>query len=96
MLRVEIVSGGVRFSVHAQPRASRSEVAGLHGDALKVRLAAPPLEGAANDELVAFLAKRLGVPRSAVRLVRGARARRKVVVVMGVGEEDVRALASGQ
>jgi hypothetical protein len=93
MLRVETIPGGVRFSVHVQPRASRSEVAGLHGDALKVRLTAPPVEGAANDELVALLAKQLGVARSAVQLVRGARGRRKIVQVHGVTVEVVRALA---
>jgi uncharacterized protein (TIGR00251 family) len=59
----------VRFRVHVQPRASRTEIVGRHGAALKVRLHAPPVDGAANDELISFLAKALGVSRRAVRIV---------------------------
>ena len=70
--------------VQVQPRSPRSEVVGLHGDAVKVRLAAPPVDGAANDELVRFLAARLGVPRSAITLVRGATGRRKMLRVEGM------------
>lgn len=88
---VEAVEGGVRFPVRVQPRASRTRLAGLQGEAVKVRLGSPPVEGAANAELVKFLAKRLGVPRSSVRLVRGARSRNKVVEVTGVDEARVRA-----
>ncbi len=70
--------------MHVQPRASRTEVAGPHGDAIRIRVAAPPVGGAANEELIRFLAGRLGVPRAAVVIVRGAAARRKVVRVRGV------------
>ena len=77
-----------RLTLHVQPRARRTEVAGLHGAALKIRLAAPPVDGAANDELVRFLAEQLGVPCRAVRLVAGAGARRKVVEVDGVAADD--------
>lgn len=91
MFRVEVHKGAVRFTVHAQPRASRTEVAGEHGDAVKIRLAAPPVEGAANTELVLFLAKKLGVPKAAVRVMKGERGRRKLVVIEGVTEEAVRA-----
>jgi uncharacterized protein (TIGR00251 family) len=55
---VVVVSGGVRFAVYVQPRASRSEVVGMHGDAFKIRLAAPPVEGAANEALVELLARK--------------------------------------
>ncbi len=79
----------VRFAVYAQPRASRNEIAGEHGDALKIRLAAPPVEGAANTELVSFLAKTLGVSRSAVRLLKGERGRHKLVEVEGLDAEEV-------
>ncbi len=75
---------GVAIRVHVQPRASRTEVAGLHGDAVKVRLAAPPVDGAANDCLVRLLAELFGVPRSAVAVTAGHTARRKVVAVRGV------------
>lgn len=63
----------------------------MHGDAVKIRLAAPPVDGAANAELVRFVAERLGVPRAAVRIAAGAGARRKVVEVDGLGAEALRA-----
>ena len=75
---------GVTLTLHVQPGASRTEAAGLHGDALKVRLAAPPVDGKANDCLCAWLAQQLGVAKSAVVLRAGATARRKVVAVAGV------------
>ena len=86
--------GAVRFSVRVQPRAAASEVSGVHGDALKVRLSAPPVDGAANEALVDLLAERLGVPRRAVRIVSGATARTKTVEVDGVDAARVQALAS--
>jgi uncharacterized protein (TIGR00251 family) len=79
---------GVRLRLHVQPRASRTEIAGRHGAALKVRIAAPPVDGAANEALVRFLADRLGVSRSAVQLESGAGGRAKVIVVEGIGLED--------
>jgi uncharacterized protein (TIGR00251 family) len=93
-LRVETRDGGVRVSVHVQPRASRSEIVGLHGTALKVRLQAPPVEGAANDALIALLAQRLGVPRRAVRVVSGSTSRAKTVEIDDTTEAAVRALAA--
>ncbi|HEU4587741.1 MAG TPA: DUF167 domain-containing protein [Gemmatimonadales bacterium] len=81
-------AAGVRLRVHVQPRASRTELAGQHGDALKVRVAAPPVDGAANDALVRFLADVLGVARSAVSIEAGGTGRSKVVRVAGVGLAD--------
>jgi len=80
-----------RLVLHVQPRAALTGAAGLHGDAVKVRLAAPPVDGAANEELVRYLAERLGVPRRAVRVVGGAASRRKVVEVDGLSTEAARA-----
>ncbi|KPK82504.1 MAG: hypothetical protein AMS25_02200 [Gemmatimonas sp. SM23_52] len=84
--------GAVRFAVRVQPRAARTELVGVHGDALKIRVMAPPVEGAANAELIAFLAERLGVPKSAVQVRRGARGRDKLVEVEGISEDRVHAL----
>ena len=84
------------MSVHVQPRASRSEVVGTHGSALKVRLLAPPVDGAANDALVELLADRLKVPRRAVRIVSGETSRSKTVEIEGTTEAAVRALAAGE
>jgi hypothetical protein len=81
-----------RLRVHVQPRAKRSEIAGRHGDAVKVRLAAPPVDGAANTELVRVLAEALGLPRRAVRIVAGLAGRDKVVELDGLapGEAERR------
>lgn len=87
---VEATSRGVRIRLHVQPRASRTEAAGLHGDALKVRLAAPPVDGAANDALVRWIADELDVPRSAVALTAGLSSRAKTVEVTGADVADVR------
>jgi len=72
------------LEVYASPRAARSRVAGLHDGRLKVHVAAPPVDGAANRELVRFLARELGVPRSAVTLARGGSSRRKTVAIEGL------------
>ena len=69
------------LSLHVQPGAKRTEVAGTHGGALKVRLAAPPVDGKANAELVRFLADAFGVPRRNVAILRGEASRDKVVRV---------------
>lgn len=94
MLHVEVRGSAVRVSVHVQPRAARSEIVGLHGAALKVRLQAPPVDGAANEALVTLLAERLGVARRAVRVVAGVSSRAKTVEVDGTTETAVRALAA--
>jgi len=71
--------GSITLTIHALPGAKRTEVAGIHGDCLKIRLAAPPVEGRANDALVAFFAVSFGVPRRSVTIVRGETGRRKTV-----------------
>lgn len=90
MVSIEERGGGVRFPVVAQPRASRSEIIGEHGEAVRIRLAAPPVEGKANQELIRLLADVLGVPKAAVRIVAGASARSKIVEVSGVHADAVR------
>ncbi len=92
---VEARPGGVRFPVRVPPRASGTEVAGTQQGALKVRLQAPPVDGAANEALVDFLAESLGVPRRQVRIVSGATARTKVVEVTGVDVDAVMRLEAG-
>lgn len=77
----------VALVVHVVPRAHRTEIVGRHGDALKIRLRAPPVGGAANAELIRFIAARLGVPERAVTIARGARGRRKTLLVHGVGPD---------
>jgi uncharacterized protein (TIGR00251 family) len=79
---------GLRIAVRVTPRAKRSEIAGLGADAegrglLLVRLAAPPVEGAANKALLRFIAEAAGVPRSAVKIVSGEMSRTKMVAITG-------------
>ncbi|HET8633169.1 MAG TPA: DUF167 domain-containing protein [Gemmatimonadales bacterium] len=81
------------LSILVQPRASRSEIVGPHGDALKVRLAAPPVGGAANEELVRLLAKELDVSRSSIEIVSGLTSRRKTVRVSGATTEALEKLS---
>jgi uncharacterized protein len=86
-------AGGVRIALLIVPRASRSEVAGVTRDRLRVRIAAPPVDGAANTELVRFLARALDVPRTAVAIVTGAAGRRKTALVRGASPAAVEGLA---
>ncbi len=76
------------FWVHVQPRATSTDIVGRHGDAIKVRVKAPPVDGAANDALVRFLARRLEVPRKAITIEGGATARRKRIRVTGLTRSD--------
>jgi len=81
-----------RIQVKVHPRAKRSAVAGKLGDAWKLDLAAPPVEGKANDECIRFLADLAGVPRSRVRIVSGATSRLKVVDLDGVDQSNLERL----
>lgn len=83
---------GVTLRLHIQPGAKKTEVVGLHGEALKIRLAAPPVDGKANACLLAFLAERLGVAKSAVSLLSGDASRAKRVHVSGVTDAAAKSL----
>jgi uncharacterized protein (TIGR00251 family) len=82
MLREE--NGHVTFKVRVAPRASKNQVVGVEGDAVKIRLAAPPVEGKANEALEKFLASLLDVPRSSVEIIAGQSSRNKVIRIRGV------------
>jgi uncharacterized protein len=90
---VRVEGGRVRFAVHVQPRASRLEIAGVHGDALKVRLTAPPVDGAANRQLKELLADTFAVSVHAIRILAGEGSRSKVVEIDGVSERDLEQVA---
>ena len=89
-LEVHQTQKGASFQVHVVPRASRTEIAGLHGDALKLRVAAPPVEGKANEEIVRFLAGLLGLRRADVSITAGQTSKRKTVLVRGMAADDLR------
>jgi len=86
----------VVLKLHVQPGASKTEVAGLHGEALKIRLAAPPIDGRANECLIGFLAETMGIAKRNIELVGGATSREKRVRVEGVDAQTVRSRLSGQ
>lgn len=76
-------------TLYVQPRASRTEVSGLHDSALRLRVTAPPVDGEANAEIVVFLAKQLGIAKSAIQIISGDAARRKRVRIEGMTPENV-------
>jgi uncharacterized protein len=82
-------TAGVELDVRVIPRARRTEAAGVRGGALLVRLAAPPVDGAANGALVAFLASTLGVPSRAIQLLSGERGRQKRILIAGATAAQV-------
>ena len=86
--------GRITLTLHIQPGAKKTEFAGMHGDALKIRLAAPPVDGKANAALVDFVAGALRLPKSAVTLKSGQTSRRKVLEVSGSSSERIAALAA--
>jgi len=84
-----IAAGTVSFAVRVQPRASKNEIAGVMGGALKIRLQAPALENRANEALVEFLAHLLKTPKAAVRILSGDRSRTKRIEIRGVTKQQV-------
>jgi uncharacterized protein (TIGR00251 family) len=91
-LKISVQGERVIVEVHVVPRAAKSAVIGLHDGRLKVALRAPPVDGAANQELIGFFVGALGVPRRAVELLRGEKSRQKTLAIAGVSAEQVRAL----
>jgi uncharacterized protein (TIGR00251 family) len=82
--------GDLLLTLHVQPKARKNQLAGLHDNALKIRLTAPPIEGRANKAVIAFLARQLHLPKSAVRIKSGLQSREKKILVSGCSEEQVR------
>lgn len=80
-----------RIKVYVQPRASKTAIDGMHGDAVRVRISAPPVDNAANEALVALVASRLGIAKRQVRIVAGAASRSKVIELQGISAETAMA-----
>lgn len=85
---LEEKSGNIYIHIHVQPRASKNEIVGIHGDYLKIRLTSPPVEGAANSLLVEFMAKKLGIPKSKIEIVSGEKSRHKTLRVEGLSKAE--------
>jgi uncharacterized protein (TIGR00251 family) len=90
-LALETRDSGVRFRVRVKPRAKQSRVLGVRDGVLEVAVAAPPVDGAANEELIRTLAGALSVPRGAVQIVSGTAGRSKLIQVRGLSEARVKA-----
>ena len=88
MIKLTSKDGGVTFAVRVQPRASQRGIVGELDGALKVRLAAPPVEGAANEELIKLLAKCFTVARNQVTIISGASSKAKIVRIAGIAVQE--------
>lgn len=95
MITIQESNGWISFAVKVHPRAKKNAISGEVGDALKVSLTAPPVEGRANEACIEFFAKLLKVPRSSVTIASGLSSRNKVIRVAGVSGQYVRDRLSG-
>ena len=92
MIPLQVSVGGVNFAVRVHPRAKVNAITGELGDALKVSLTTPPVDGRANEACIEFFAKLLNVPRSSVTIASGQTSRNKVIRVSGMTAEQIRAV----
>ena len=83
-------SDGVLLSIYVQPRSSSNKIAGLHGDALKLCITTPPIEGKANKAVIAFLAKFFGLPKASVTIQSGEKSRKKNIRLSGINREKAK------
>ena len=95
MVTINERDGAVTFEIRVQPRASRTALAGEHAGAIRLSVAAPPVNGKANEECRRFLAELLRVPRGAVEILKGASSRTKIIRVQGIGADRLRLAFSG-
>ena len=90
MISIQKSSGGVTFTVRVHPRAKKNAITGELGDALKLTLTSPPVDGRANEACIEFFAKLLKLPRSSVTIASGQTSRQKMIRVSGLSAEEVR------
>ena len=87
---LRVIDDGVELNVLVVPRSSRCEIAGIHNNALRIKLTSPPVDNEANIQCCDFIAKQLGIAKRQVSIIRGKTARKKVVKIAGVTESEVR------
>ena len=92
MVNIKETEHGIILRVHVVPRAVRSQLAGVHGDALKLKIMASPVEGQANAECIRFLSDILGINKKQVKILSGHRSKKKTIALEGIKREDVEAL----
>jgi uncharacterized protein len=96
MIDIKVEDNSVSFSVRVIPQSSKSEIVGEHDGAMKVKLKAPPVDGAANDEMIRLLAKELGVSRSEVEITSGQTSKIKRIRVFGIHTDQLRRLFTNE
>ena len=89
MIPVSETENGVVVNIRVVPRASRCELAGVQGDALKIRITAPPVEGAANKECIKFLSDMLGVKKSQIKIISGHKSKNKKISILGISRKEI-------
>lgn len=90
MIGLREEADGVSFEVRVQPRSSKAEINGVHDGALRVRLTAPPVDGAANRQCIELFSRKMKIPKRAIRIASGASARRKRLKVLGMSMKEVK------
>ena len=89
MLRIKETENYVTFSVRVQPRSSKNEICGIYGDAIKIKLTSPPVEGEANEGLIKFLSDILKISKGQIEIISGHKSRTKSIKITGVTKEKV-------
>ncbi len=95
MVFIKETESGVIIRIHVAPKSAKNEVAGIQGDAVKLKITAPPAEGQANAACIGFLSDLLGVRKKQVTIVSGHKSRKKTVAIEGIRKRDIEALVSG-
>lgn len=87
---IEVTKGGVRLHLFIQPKSSKNEIVGVHNGLLKIKITAPPVDGKANEGVIAFLSDYFDLPKRDITIIRGETGRQKTVELLGVSEQFVR------
>jgi uncharacterized protein len=87
-LKIKETGDGLELQLHVQPRAKRSEIAGVHGGALKLKITAPPVDDAANRAVIQYFSAALGIPKSSIQIVSGLKSREKKLQIRGLSLSD--------
>lgn len=94
MIGLREEADGVSFEVRVQPRSSKTEISGIQDGVLRVRLTSPPVDGAANRQCIELFSRKMKIPKRAIRIASGAKARRKRLKILGLGVEEIKNILS--
>lgn len=95
MIGLREEADGVSFEVRVQPRSSKTEISGIQDGILRVRLTSPPVDGAANRQCIELFSRKMKIPKRAIRIASGAKARRKRLKILGLGVEEMKNILNG-